>query len=61
MKLKLERCPICNGHKEDFARIRVEIVDKKSREIIEVIYGEISCYDCLMKRYKSKTKLRLYV
>jgi len=59
--LKYEKCPICNLPKESYARIIVEIVDKKSREIIEVIYGEIICIDCLMKRYKQRTKLRLYV
>lgn len=55
-----QTCPECHCQKEDFARIRVEIVDKKSREITEVLYGELICVDCLMKRYKSKTKLRLY-
>jgi len=54
-------CPDCNMPKEDFARIRVEIVDKKSREITEVMYGEVLCVDCLMKRYKGRTKIRVYV
>ena len=57
----LERCPNCRLKKEDFARIRVEIVEKKSREIIEILYGEIICIDCLLRRYKNKTSLRLYV
>jgi hypothetical protein len=56
-----QTCPICHCKKDDFARIRVEIIDKKSREIIEVIYGEITCIDCLMNRYKTRTKVRLYV
>lgn len=59
--LKTERCACCNCQKEDFARIRLDIVDKKSREIIETIYGEIICIECLLKRYKSKTHLRHYV
>jgi len=57
---KNELCPECHCKKEDFARIKVEIVDKKSREIIEVIYGEIICLDCLRKRYKEKNRLRIY-
>ncbi|MDD5650223.1 MAG: hypothetical protein PHF86_07405 [Candidatus Nanoarchaeia archaeon] len=55
------RCPICNLEKEDHARIRIEILDKKSKEIIEVSYGEIICIDCLKKRYKDRTKIRVYV
>jgi len=47
--------------KEDFARIVVEIVDKKTRQAKEFLYGEIICMDCLETRYKGKTKLRLYV
>jgi hypothetical protein len=58
--LSQQTCPECHCPKEDYARIRVEIVDKKSREVIETLYGELICIDCLMKRYKSKTKLRLY-
>ena len=56
----LELCPECHCRKEDFARIKVEIVHKKTREIIEVMYGEILCLDCLKKRYKGKNRLRLY-
>jgi len=55
------RCPICHNEKDDLSRIRVEIVDKKTREIIEEVYGEITCVECMMRRYKEKTKLRLYV
>jgi len=55
------RCTGCNRIKEDFARIRIEIVSKKSREIIEVAYGEVLCLDCLVERYKSRDKLRIYV
>jgi hypothetical protein len=47
--------------KEDYARIKVEIVDKKSREVIEAIYGEIVCIECLKKRYKDRNKIRVYV
>lgn len=54
-------CSDCNVEKEDYARIKVEIVDKKSREIIEVLYGEIICIDCLKKRYKDRIKIRVYV
>ena len=55
------KCPDCHCEKDDLARIRVEIVEKKSKEIIEVLYGEILCVSCLMKRYKSRTKIRVYV
>lgn len=54
-------CSNCNLEKEDYARIKVEIVDKKSREIIESLYGEVICVDCLKKRYKERTKVRVYV
>jgi hypothetical protein len=54
-------CGGCNREKDDFARIRIEIVDKKSRETIEVCYGEILCLECLMMRYKQRDKLRIYV
>jgi hypothetical protein len=54
-------CQVCNLLKEDYARIKVEIVDKKSREIIEVMYGEVICIECLRKRYKDRTKVRIYV
>lgn len=60
-KLKYDKCPICHLPKESYARITVEIVDKKSKEIIEVLYGEVICIDCLMQRFKQRTKLRLYV
>ncbi len=55
------KCPDCGLEKEDFARIKVETVDKKSKEIIEVMYGEILCMDCLRKRYKGRTTVRVYV
>jgi ribosomal protein L34E len=54
-------CASCNLPKEDYARIKVEIVDKKSKEIIEVTYGEIICIDCLKKRYHERIKIRVYV
>lgn len=54
-------CVNCNMQKEDYARIKVEIVDKKSREVIEAIYGEIVCIECLKKRYKDRNKIRVYV
>jgi len=54
-------CINCNRHKEDFARIKIEIVDKKTREILEVAYGEILCIECIQKRYKLRDKLRIYV
>ncbi len=54
-------CSNCNLPKEDFARIKVEIVDKKTREIIEVLYGEVICIDCLKKRYKDRNQVRVYV
>jgi ribosomal protein L34E len=54
-------CANCNLPKEDYARIKVEIVDKKSKEVIEFLYGEIICIDCLKKRYKDRTKIRVYV
>ena len=55
------KCSSCNCDREDFARIRIETVDKKSREIIEVVYGEPICIYCLRKRYKDREKLRIYV
>jgi len=55
------KCPDCGLEKEDLARIKVETVDKHSREVIEVFYGEIVCIDCLTKRYKGRTTVRVYV
>jgi hypothetical protein len=55
------KCPSCNRDREDYARIRIEIVDKKSREILEVAFGEILCVECIQKRYKSRDRLRIYV
>lgn len=57
----LTNCVGCNRSKEDFARIKIEIVDKKSREILEIAYGEVLCIECLQKRYKCRDKLRIYV
>jgi hypothetical protein len=54
-------CSGCNREKDDFARIRIEIVAKKSRDILEVCYGEILCLECLVVRYKQRDKLRIYV
>ena len=55
------KCPDCRMEKEDLARIKVETVDKKSKEVIEVLYGEIVCIYCLKKRYKGRTTVRVYV
>jgi hypothetical protein len=55
------RCPDCNEIKDAMIRIVIELVDKKSKEIIEVTYGEIVCTDCFQVRYKGRTKLRIYV
>jgi len=57
----LTKCVSCNCEKEDFARIKIEVVDKKSREILEIAYGEVLCIECLQKRYKCRDKLRIYV
>jgi hypothetical protein len=54
-------CPDCHLLKDDYARIQVEIVDKKTRETIETLYGEVICIDCLKKRYKDRMKIRVYV
>ena len=54
-------CPNCNLKKEDYARMRIEIVDKKTKEIIEVAYGEVLCIECLKKRYKDRLRIRVYV
>ena len=55
------KCPDCRMEKEDLARIKIETVDKKTREVIEVFYGEIVCIECLKKRYKGRTTVRVYV
>jgi len=47
--------------KDDYARMKVEVVDKKTKEIIEVMYGEVICIDCLKKRYNDRKKIRVYV
>lgn len=54
-------CSSCNLEKDDYARIKVEIIDKKTREVIESMYGEIICVECLKKRYKERLKVRIYV
>jgi len=54
-------CPSCSKVKDNYARIRVEIVEKKSREIVEVLYGEVLCFECLDERYKRRDRLRIYV
>lgn len=54
-------CSNCNLEKEDYARIKVEIIDKKSREVIETMYGEVICVECIKKRYKERQKIRVYV
>jgi ribosomal protein L34E len=54
-------CSSCNLEKDNYARIRVEVLDKKTREVIEVMYGEIICVECLKKRYKERIKIRVYV
>lgn len=55
------RCPDCNEIKDVMRRIPIEIVDKKTKEIIEVAYGEVVCTDCFVHRYKDRTKLTIYV
>jgi|GEM_PF-5209631 len=55
------RCPDCGEIKDTVKRIPIEIVSKKTKEIIETAYGEIVCTDCAPKRYKDRTKLRIYV
>jgi len=54
-------CSSCNLEKEDYARIKVETVDKKTRETIETLYGEVICIECLKRRYKDRMKIRVYV
>jgi hypothetical protein len=60
MEIKLV-CSNCNREKNEMARIQIEIVDKKSKEIIEIVYGEVICLECLRVRYKQRIKLRIYV
>lgn len=55
------KCVNCNSIKEDFARIRVEIVDKKTRDIIDVVYGSVMCIQCLEKKYKTRDRIRVYI
>jgi len=55
------RCPDCNEIKDSMLRIPIEIVDKKTHEIIEIAYGEVVCTDCFGKRYKDRTKIRVYI
>ena len=55
------RCPDCNEIKDEMLRIPIEIVDKKTKEVIEVAYGEVICTSCFPKRYKDRMKLRIYV
>ena len=55
------RCPDCHEIRDEILRIPIEIVDKKTKEIIEVAYGEIICIDCFNKRYAGRTRLRIYV
>ena len=55
------RCADCKEIKDEILRIPIEIVDKKTKEIIEVAYGEIICSECFHIRYKGRTKLRIYV
>lgn len=55
------KCPDCGLLKDDLARIKVQTVDKKSKEVIETLYGEITCIECLKKRYKGRLVVRVYV
>jgi len=55
------RCPDCKEIKDAVMRIPIEIVSKKTKEIIEIAYGEIICVQCAKTRYKCRTKLRIYV
>ena len=40
------RCAECKEIKDIVRRIPIELVDKKSKEIIEIAYGDIVCLDC---------------
>ena len=55
------RCADCNEIKDSMMRIPIELVDKKSHEVIEIAYGEIICTDCFPLRYKDRTKIRVYI
>jgi len=55
------KCPSCNKNVDETIRIRIEIVDKKTKAISEVIYGEILCFYCFNLRYKGRTKVRVYI
>jgi hypothetical protein len=55
------KCPECNRIKDEFARIRIEVIDKKTRNAIDVIYGRAMCLDCLVVKYKTRDKLRIYI
>lgn len=55
------KCQECNMERDDFSRMRVEIVDKKTREIIEIVFCEVLCVSCIQKRYKNRERLRIYV
>jgi len=55
------RCPDCNEIKDAMRRIPIELVDKKTKEIIEIAYGDVMCTDCFPIRYKGRTKIRVYI
>jgi ribosomal protein L34E len=55
------RCPDCNEIKDAMRRIPIQVIDKKTKEIIEVAYGEVVCTDCFVNRYKDRTKLTIYI
>jgi hypothetical protein len=55
------KCLNCLKFKDDFAVIPVEIVDKKTKEIIERLYTSELCLDCLNKVYKGRQLIRVYV
>ena len=55
------RCAECKQIKDSMLRMPVELVDKKSKEIIEITYCDVVCTDCFYKRYKSRTKIRVYI
>jgi ribosomal protein L34E len=55
------RCPDCKQIKDSMTRIPIELVDKKTHEIIEIAYGDIICIECFPKRYKDRTKIRVYI
>jgi len=55
------RCAACGKIKDTVLRMPVELVDKKTREVIEIAYCDIVCTECFPRRYKGRTKIRVYI